>query len=33
MLDYACRSGLDPDALALALGENAARLFGLEAGG
>jgi hypothetical protein len=33
MLDYARRSGLDPAALALALGGNAARLFGLEAGG
>jgi predicted TIM-barrel fold metal-dependent hydrolase len=33
MLDYARRSGLDDDALALALGGNAARLFGLEIGG
>lgn len=30
MLAYARRSGLDADALALALGGNAARLFGLE---
>ncbi len=33
MLDYARRSGLGADALALALGGNAARLFGLVAGG
>lgn len=32
MLDYARRSGLDDAALALALGGNAARLFGLDRG-
>lgn len=32
MLDYARRSGLDEAALALALSENAARLFGIDSG-